>query len=216
MIFFAKIGIFCKSIAGPLSEAKTHWMVNWLQLLNQLNFVWRHTKVFMKNSSQWYLRNVLFWERRCASHTLSATEQYSSVYALFFAFHALVYRWGCQFLSLFSQDNEHTKLTVLFFFQNPYTIYAHIPQHYYDFQSKVAIFASIVQAYTQPYSFSGRIKLLICQIRYELSVIIHEISTMLVLLAWARPQPMKTLKKWRIWFWIIVESLLERLLMKLP
>ena len=48
--FFTKIGIFCKSIASPLSEAKTHWIVNWLQLLNQLNFVWRQTKVFMQNS----------------------------------------------------------------------------------------------------------------------------------------------------------------------
>ena len=28
--FFAKIGIFCKSIAGPLSEANTHWIVNWI------------------------------------------------------------------------------------------------------------------------------------------------------------------------------------------
>ena len=37
--FFAKIGIFCKSIANPLSEAKSHWMDNWLQLLNQLTFV---------------------------------------------------------------------------------------------------------------------------------------------------------------------------------
>ena len=26
-LFFAKIGIFCMSIAGPLSAAKTHWMV---------------------------------------------------------------------------------------------------------------------------------------------------------------------------------------------
>ena len=26
--FFWKIGIFCKSIAGPLSEAKTHWRHN--------------------------------------------------------------------------------------------------------------------------------------------------------------------------------------------
>ena len=47
---FAKIGIFCKSIVGPLSEAKTHWMVKWLQLLSQLDFAWRHTKVFMRNS----------------------------------------------------------------------------------------------------------------------------------------------------------------------
>ena len=35
---------------------------------------------------------------------------------------------------------------------------------------------SVVQAYTQPYSFGGRIKLIICQIRHELSVTIHEIS----------------------------------------
>ena len=56
--FFSKINIFCKSIAGPLSEAKTHWTVNWLQLLNQLNFVWDQTKVLMQNSSQWCLRNV--------------------------------------------------------------------------------------------------------------------------------------------------------------
>ena len=54
-------------------------------------------------------------------------QQYSWMYALFLAFHALVYR--CQFLSLFSQDKEHTELTVLLFFQNPYAIFAHIMQH---------------------------------------------------------------------------------------
>ena len=43
-------------------------------------------------------------------------------------------------------------------------------------KSNVAIFPSVVQAYTQPYSFGGRIKLIICQIRHELSVTIHEIS----------------------------------------
>ena len=75
MIFFAKIGIFCKSIAGPLNEVKTLWMVNWLQLLNQLNFVWRHIKLFMLNSSQWCLRNVqllrttLNWCWWCFTHT---------------------------------------------------------------------------------------------------------------------------------------------------
>ena len=57
-ICFAKIGIFCKSIAGTLSKAKTLWKVNWLQLLNQFNFVRRHAKVFMQNSSLWCLRNV--------------------------------------------------------------------------------------------------------------------------------------------------------------
>ena len=40
-----------------------------------------------------------------------------------------------------------------------------------------AIFPSVVQAYTQPYSLGGRIKLIICQIRHELGITTHEIST---------------------------------------
>ena len=48
--FFAKIGIFWKSISGALSEEKTHRMVNGLQLLNQVDFVWCHTKVIMQNT----------------------------------------------------------------------------------------------------------------------------------------------------------------------
>ena len=48
---------------------------------------------------------------------------------------------------------------------------------YHDRQSNVAIFPSVVQVYTQPYSFGGRIKLIICQIRPDISVTIHEIST---------------------------------------
>ena len=57
------------------------------------------------------------------------------------------------------------------------SILAHSLQHYHDFQTNVAIFASVVQAYIQSYLFGGRIKLFICQIRHELSVTIHEIST---------------------------------------
>ena len=45
------------------------------------------------------------------------------------------------------------------------------------FKGNVAIFPSVVQAYTQPASLGGRIQLIICQIRLELSVTIHEIST---------------------------------------
>ena len=52
-----------------------------------------------------------------------------------------------------------------------------LPKHYHDFQSNVAIFLNVVRAYTQPYSFGGRIKLIICQIRHELTVALHEIST---------------------------------------
>ena len=50
------------------------------------------------------------------------------------------------------------------------------------FFAKIGIFCksiadplpSIVQACTQPFSFGGRIKLIICQNRHELSVTIHE------------------------------------------
>ena len=51
-----------------------------------------------------------------------------------------------------------------------------------NFLDKIGIFCNsiagpFVQSYTQPYSFGGRIKLIICQVRHELSVTIHEIST---------------------------------------
>ena len=89
-------------------------------------------------------------------------QQYSRVHVLFLASHTLVYRIGCRFLSLFSQDNEHTELTMFLFFQNPLAIFAHILQHYHDFQSNVAIYPSIVRAHTESYSFSRGIKLIIC------------------------------------------------------
>ena len=40
-------------------------------------------------------------------------------------------------------------------------------------RSIIAILPSVVQVYSQPYSFGGRIKLIICQIRHELSVTIE-------------------------------------------
>ena len=40
----------------------------------------------------------------------------------------------------------------------------------------LAIFPSVVQAYTETYSFGGRIKLVICQIGHDLSVTILEIN----------------------------------------
>ena len=147
--------------------------IGWLQLLNQLNFVWHHAKVFISNSSHWCVRNVqLLRTTVTALHThFLQQQQYSRMYALFLAFRALVYQWWCQFLSLFSQNNEHTELT--------YAIFAHIRQHYHDVQSNAAIFLSVVQAYTQPYLFGGGIKLIICLFRHELSVIIHEITYLL-------------------------------------
>ena len=94
---------------------------------------------------------------------LMALHAYSRVYALFLAFHSLVYRWRCQFLSLFSQDNEHKERT---------DGASLLPKSLSSFR----IHSTTLQAYTQPYSFGGRIKLIVCQIRHELSVTIHEIS----------------------------------------
>ena len=50
------------------------------------------------------------------------------------------------------------------------------------FFAKIRIFCKSIsgplsEAYTQSYSFGGRIKLIICHIRHNLSVTIHEIST---------------------------------------
>ena len=99
--FFTKIGIFCKSIGGPLIKKKMQWMVNWIQFLNQLDFVRRHTKVFMQNSSQWCLWNVQLLRTTvnwCWWCTLSATVVMFSVVRTIFGF-------SRQFLSLFLQQN---------------------------------------------------------------------------------------------------------------
>ena len=130
------------------------------------------------------------WERR----TLSATEAiFSGVCTVFGSSRfglSMMVAVSFSFFFFFSKNNEHTVLTVLLFFQNPYTIFAHILQHYHDFQSNVAILPSVVQAYTQPFSFSGRIKQIIRQIIHDLRVTI-QIST-----CWKKKRqmadPMKT------------------------
>ena len=45
------------------------------------------------------------------------------------------------------------------------------------FKSIAGPLPNIVQAYTQPYSFGGKIKLIICQIIHELNATINEIRT---------------------------------------
>ena len=118
---FAKIGIFCKSIAGPLSETITHWMVQELKPI----------ELCIASYQGCYAKLVSMMSPKCsivetdselilmALHTHLLPSVNILGCALFLTFHALVYRWGCQFLSLFSQDNEHTELTLLLFFQNP-------------------------------------------------------------------------------------------------
>ena len=104
-----------------------------------------------------------------ASHTLSATAAiFSGIRTVFgLSRFGLSMRMTVSF-TFFSQDNEYTELTGG----------SLLPKSVRNFTThSVAIFLSVVQVYTQPYSFGGRVKLVICQIRHELSVAIHEIST---------------------------------------
>ena len=100
--FLSKIGIICKSIANPLSEAKTHWMVNWLQLLNQLNnWPWhpRHQGHYAKCSIVENGDDLMCWWR--FTHTFWYSCNIHGFTLCFWPFHTLVYRCGCQYLSLF-------------------------------------------------------------------------------------------------------------------
>ena len=97
---------------SPFSEAKTHWMVNWLQLLNQLDFLGRQTKVFMQNSSQWWLRNIQWvrtmvnWFWRRFTYPFCHSSNILGCMLWFIDEDASSFH-------LFPQDNEHTELTVL-------------------------------------------------------------------------------------------------------
>ena len=113
-MIFSKIGIFCKSITGPLSEAKTHWMLNWLQLLKQLDFV-------LASYQGLYAKFVLIfncWERRWidvdgSSRTLSVTAAIFWGVRSVFGFSRFGLTMRMPVSLTFSQDNEHTELTVL-------------------------------------------------------------------------------------------------------
>ena len=98
---FTKIGIFCKSIAGALSEAKTH----------QLDSTPEPIEHCVASYQGLYAKFVSMMSPKCsivkndgelmlmALHThFLPQQQYTRVYALFLAFHALVYRGGCQLL----------------------------------------------------------------------------------------------------------------------
>ena len=147
--FFAKIGIFCKSIAGPLSEVKKQLMVNWLIEPIEL-FMASYKSLSAKCSTV----------QNDGELMLMAL---SWVYALYLAFHALVYRWGCQLLSFLFHKITNIRSWRCFSSSTIRTQFSHT---FCDitmiFKSRFVIFLSVVQAYTQPYSFSGKIKLIIC------------------------------------------------------
>ena len=125
----------------------------------------------MQNLSQWCVRNVqLLHSSRHSNNILGRMN------CLWLFTHWFIDE-DANFFHFFHKITNIRCLTMLLFFQNPYAIFIQILQHYHDFQSNVAIFPSVIEGYTQPYPFNGKIKLIICEIRQELSVTIHEIST---------------------------------------
>ena len=98
--------------------------------------------------------------------------------------HQTVTRFRCVGFSMYACGFSEPQMRQYFLFTYP-------PRSKWTSSEKIIFFArsgifyksisgpllSIVQAYTQPYSFGGRTKLIICQITHKLSVTIHEIST---------------------------------------
>ena len=150
-------------------------MVNWLQVLNQLNFVWRHTKAkfvsMMSPKCSIVENDGVLMLMALHTHTFCYSSNILGCMHCFWLFTLWCIDENARFFHFFR------KITNIRSFRNPYAIFAHILQHYHDFQSNVAIFPSVVEAYTQTYSFGRRIKLIIYQMRHKLSVTIHEIST---------------------------------------
>ena len=173
--FFAKIGIFVSWPQAHLAKRKrVRWSIDFTSCTN-----WTVPKSLCKIHLNDVSEMLICWGRRWiyvdgASHTLSTT---AAKLSCVLAFHVLIYRWGCQCLSLFHKITNIRWWRCFSSSKIRTQIFAHILQHYHDVQSNVALFPNVVQAYTQPYSFSGRIKLIIFQIQHELSVTNHEISS---------------------------------------
>ena len=108
MIFFSKIGIFW----SPLSVAKTHWIVNWLQLFSLLYFC-------MASYQGIYAKLVLMMSLKCSivendgelmlmvlrTHFLPQ-QQYSPVHAMFLAFHVWVINEDASFFHFFHKITD--------------------------------------------------------------------------------------------------------------
>ena len=69
-----------------------------------------------------------------AARPLSAT---AALYSDVRTFFGLSMRMPVSFT--FSQDNEHTEVTVLLFFKNQYPMFAHVLQYYHDFQNNITL-----------------------------------------------------------------------------
>ena len=95
--------------------------------------------------------------------------------------HQTVTRFGCVGFSKYACEIPVPQMRQFCLFTYPPRTQSFIWKYDFFFakivKNNVTIFFSFVQAYTQPDSFGGRIKLIIYQIRYKLSVAIEEIST---------------------------------------
>ena len=133
----------------------------------------------MQYSSQWCLRNVQLLKRTgnwcwwrfthtfCHSSKILGFAHCFRLYTLqfidedasfFHFFHKItnIRRWRC-----FSSSKIRKQFS----------------QKFCNITMIFKVMSQYFPAYTQQYSFGSRIRLIICQIRHELSVIIHEIST---------------------------------------
>ena len=171
--FFAKIGIFCKSRAGPLSEVKTHLLVNWLQLLKKI-------ELCMASCQGFYAKFILVVCPKCSivendsklilmaqhSSNILGCMHYFWLFTLWFIdedasfFHfihkiANIRSWRCFSSAKIRTQFSHTYCNITMIFKG-------MSQYF--------------PAFPPSYSFGERIKLIICQIRHELSLIIHKIS----------------------------------------
>ena len=119
-----------KLIAGALIEAKTHWMVNWLQLLNQLNFYGVTPRCLSKNRFNDVSDMSNCWERRwidvdgfthtfCHSSNILGCTHYFFLFMLWFInedarffhfFHkiTIIRRWRCFSSSKIRKQFSHT------------------------------------------------------------------------------------------------------------
>ena len=99
--------------------------------------------------------------------------------------HQTVTRFGCVGFSMYACGFSVPQMRQFCLFINTPRSQCVSSEKIKIFFAKISIFCksiagplpSIVQAYTRPYQFIGRIKLIICQIRHDLSVTIHEISS---------------------------------------
>ena len=90
--------------------------------------------------------------------------------------HQTVTRFGCVDFSMYACGFSVPQMRQFCLFTYPPRSKWVSSEKEIFFPKSASSISPLVQADTQPYSFGGRIKLIICQIRHELSVTIHEVS----------------------------------------